>query len=75
MHQLPDLTVPEILDWIDAFHARSGRWPDDMSGPIPECPGDTWRAVCYALRKGRRGLPGGLSLAGLLDQERRRRQA
>jgi hypothetical protein len=23
----PPLTVPQILAWADAFHARTGRWP------------------------------------------------
>ncbi len=68
---LADLTIPQILAWTDAFHARTGRWPDVRSGPVAESPGDTWAGICYALTKGTRGLPGGLSLARLLVQERR----
>jgi hypothetical protein len=64
------LTIPQILSWAEAFHARNGRWPGQKSGAIPEAPGETWCAADCALRAGRRGLPGGLSLARLLDRER-----
>jgi hypothetical protein len=65
---LPDLTIPQILDWIHAFHARTGRWPAERSGAIPEFPGETWSAVDRALSKGKRGLSGGVSLSGFLKQ-------
>jgi hypothetical protein len=61
----PDLTVPQILDWADAFRARTGRWPVANSGQIPEAPDEKWASVDRALRLGLRGLPGGTSLAGL----------
>jgi hypothetical protein len=67
---LPNLSVPQILDWTDAFHERTGHWPVIKSGPIPEAPGETWTAVNHALRRGSRGLPGGISLAVLLALER-----
>jgi hypothetical protein len=66
----PDLAVPQILAWADAFHERCGRWPDAASGPIAEAPGETWNAVESALRRGRRGLAAGLSLARLLAEHR-----
>jgi len=66
--RLPDLTIPQILEWAHAFHARTGRRPTETSGAIPESPGEAWHTVAYALRKGNRGLPGGFSLARLLDQ-------
>jgi hypothetical protein len=65
------LTEEQILAWADAFHQRTGRWPHNRSGPIPEAPGDTWNAVNLALYLGRRGFPGGDSLAKLLDRHRR----
>jgi hypothetical protein len=65
------LTIPEILAWADAFRGRTGRWPTAGSGPIPEVLGETWRTVNAALAYGMRGLPGGSSLAKLLDRERR----
>jgi hypothetical protein len=68
IRHLPNLTVPQILEWARAFHARTGRRPTEKSGAIPESPGETWGTVGYALRKGNRGLPGGFSLVGLLDQ-------
>jgi hypothetical protein len=67
-HRLPDLTVPQIVAWIHAFRARTGRWPTASSGSIPESAGETWSTVSYALKMGNRGLPAGSSLAGLFDQ-------
>jgi hypothetical protein len=71
-HYLPRLTVARILAWADAHRARTGRWPSGHSGQtIPEAPGGlTWAAVDLALARGRRGLPGGSSLAGLLAARR-----
>lgn len=62
----PRLEVESILRWADAFHGRTGQWPHIESGPIPEAPGETWLGLNHALRRGRRGLPGGSSLAQLL---------
>jgi hypothetical protein len=68
--RLPPLSVKQILRWADAQRARTGRWPEVLSGPIPECPGETWQGINSALTEGRRSLPGGSSLARLLAQER-----
>jgi hypothetical protein len=70
-HHAP-MTIPQILAWADAFRGRTGRWPTAQSGPIPEAPGESWRSVDAALNRGWRGLPGGSSLAKLLDRERGR---
>jgi hypothetical protein len=67
---LPNLSVPQILPWADAFHQRTGHWPGIEAGPIPEAPGETWNAVNQALKRGSRGLPAGRSLAVLLAVER-----
>ncbi len=67
---LPRFSLPEILVWIDAHHARTGTWPLATSGPIPERSGETWQNVDRALRRGLRGLPGGSSLARLLAEQR-----
>jgi len=64
------LSVEQILAWADAFHERTGKWPNQESGPIQEAPGETWNGVNHALQRGSRGLPGGLSLAKLLAAER-----
>src|SRR5262245_25765063 len=68
--QLPPLTLEQILVWADAHYARTGTWPTAKSGPIVDAPGETWLAVDMALRMGRRGLPGGSSLAMLLAEMR-----
>jgi hypothetical protein len=67
----PPLTLAQILSWADAHHARTGKWPQSVSGSIPESPGETWHSVNNALRAGRRGLPGGSSLAQLLADQRK----
>jgi hypothetical protein len=67
------LTEEMILAWADAHHERTGRWPHAASGPIPQASGETWTAVNQALGCGHRGLPGGDTLAKLLDRHRRGR--
>jgi hypothetical protein len=67
------LTVEQILAWAEAHHARAGAWPTCKSGPVPEAPGETWANIDNALRHGHRGLPGGDSLARLLNRHRSRR--
>lgn len=64
------LTKSLILRWARAHRRRTGEWPTHLSGYIPESPGDNWEAIRYALREGRRGLPGGSSLARLLAEHR-----
>jgi hypothetical protein len=66
------MPVQKILEWADAHHRRTGRWPGVLSGEIPEAPGEDWHAVNFALYRGFRGLPGGDSLAKLLARERGR---
>jgi hypothetical protein len=64
------LSADQILIWADAFHQRTGQWPNLDSGPIPEAPNETWHAINKALRHGWRGLAGGTSLAQLLASQR-----
>lgn len=66
----PMLTVAQILAWADAFHARTGRWPNADTGKIADAIGENWNAVDQCLYKGCRGLPGGLCLARLLAEQR-----
>src|SRR5258708_14676951 len=63
------LTMEEILRWAEAWKARTGAWPGQRSGRIPES-GGRWSAIEGALRNGLRGLPPGLSLARLLAERR-----
>jgi hypothetical protein len=67
---LPHLSVEEILAWADAHHAATGNWPAHGSGPVRGVPDEGWTAIDIALRNGLRGLPGGSSLARLLDERR-----
>jgi hypothetical protein len=71
----PRLSVSQITRWAKAFHRRTGKWPKEDSGPIPEAVGETWLAIDMALRKGRRGLPEGSSLPRLLAALRRSESA
>jgi hypothetical protein len=66
----PPLSVPQALAWADAFHARSGRWPNKHSGPVHEDKNEDWANIDQALRVGLRTLPAGRSLARLLFEER-----
>jgi len=66
----PPLTKRQILDWADAHHQRTGRWPHKDSGIIVGALAEKWMNVDMALRKGLRGLPGGSSLARLLAEQR-----
>jgi hypothetical protein len=62
------LSIPQILAWADAYHAKHGRWPTQRSGKIRH--GLTWANLNQALFAGHRGLPGGSSLATLLAEKR-----
>jgi hypothetical protein len=66
---LPPLTADEIAGWAASFHRRHAAWPNEMSGSIPESPGETWVNINAALRTGNRGLPGDDSLAQLLARQ------
>ena len=48
----PPLTEEQILDWADAHHRRTGKWPSEGSGPIAEAPAETWLAVGTAVDAG-----------------------
>jgi hypothetical protein len=65
-----ELRIERIMAWADAYHASTGRWPTPRDGPIAGCGGETWSAINRALVEGRRGLPGGSSLARLLNEQR-----
>jgi hypothetical protein len=69
---LPRLTKGQIVAWARAYRRRTGRWPTAVSGPVLEAPGETWCGIVQALVKGRRGFPGGSSLARLLRREKQR---
>lgn len=62
----PPLTVREILRWADAHHRRTGKWPSRFSGRVVGVRGESWTAIDEVLKRGRRGLPAGLTVARLL---------
>jgi hypothetical protein len=66
----PRLSVEKIVSWAEAYHLRTGGWPTQASGPVPDEPGENWSAINEALRWGHRGLPGGDTLARLLGRHR-----
>lgn len=67
---LPRLTAGQILAWVDAHRRRTGRWPTSESGPVLDAPGETWLAVHQALKRGRRGRPGGTALCEFIRKNR-----
>jgi len=71
-YRKPPLTVAQVLKWADDFKRRRGRWPHTDSGRIRPLD-ETWQAINMALACGRRGLPGGSSLAKLLAAHRGKR--
>jgi hypothetical protein len=60
------LSTREVVGWASAYREGTGRWPTKRAGDIPGTVGETWAGVDNALREGRRGLPGGSSLARFL---------
>ena len=64
------LTYEMILQWADVHFTKNGRWPKANSGPVLGAPGETWYNIRQALAKGLRGLPKGLTLPQLLENER-----
>jgi ribosomal protein S13 len=67
---LRDLTIEQILKWADVHRSKTGAWPRSNSGAVSDAPGEDWAIVDGSLSKGRRGLPGGSSLAQLLAEKR-----
>jgi hypothetical protein len=63
-------TIRQILTWADQYHELTGRWPTSRTGAIWGADA-TWEAINTALRKGLCGLPGGDSLARVLQRHRR----
>ncbi|MDA1050197.1 MAG: hypothetical protein O3C40_06920 [Planctomycetota bacterium] len=67
---LAPLTIEQILVWADEHSATTGDWPKKASGNVLGTD-ETWGGINFALRRGRRELPGGSSLANLLAERRR----
>jgi superfamily II DNA or RNA helicase len=68
----PCLTVAQVLKWAETHKERTGKWPRHISGPIPGTD-ESWSGIESALQRGRRGLPGDMSIAQLLTKHRSHR--
>jgi hypothetical protein len=66
----PRLSYRQIIAWAHAHLKQTGRRPWAHSGPVVQAPGERWGTIDIALMKGSRGLPGGTTLARLLDQHK-----
>lgn len=69
-HVLKPLAISQILVWADDHFRRTGRWPSEKSGRIPQSSGGTWQGVQSALRQGGRGVRKGSSIRKLLVANR-----
>ena len=67
---LPAITVQQILTWADEHLQANDAWPNQNAGQIPETE-EKWQNINACLLVGLRGLPGGSSIAKLLDKHRR----
>jgi hypothetical protein len=65
----PLLTIQQILNWADAHKMNTGNWPNKKSVQVTDTD-ETWAGINAALITGRRGFPGGSSLAKLLAEYR-----
>lgn len=67
--EAPNLTIDQVLAYIDTFYERYGKWPMVTSEPVD---GMTfgWKSLDSYLRAGLRGLPSGLSVANVLEKYR-----
>jgi superfamily II DNA or RNA helicase len=65
-----ELTVEQIVEWMDAYRERTGRWPTRDSGIIDGTDGEKWANIDAVLKRGGRGLEGGNSLRRLLSEKR-----
>jgi hypothetical protein len=70
--QLPALTEADIVALADIHHKKTRKWPTRHSGRVrgSTVPGETWATLNDALVTGLRGLPGGSSLAQVLEAHR-----
>lgn len=67
---LPKLEQEQILGWADFHFEQTGLWPTRRSGQIRGTNGERWDRIDGSLREGSRGIPGGSSLARLLQEQR-----
>jgi hypothetical protein len=61
-----------VMRWARAYKKKTGIWPHLGSGVISGSGGYRWGLLDMALRFGRRGLPGGTSLAQLFGPKKKK---
>jgi len=64
------LSIEQILAWADAHLVATGSWPTLYSGKVVGAVRQNWFTINGDLKRGRRGLPRGQSLAELLAEHR-----
>lgn len=67
------LTIEEIKEWVNIWCRYYGAYPTCSSSNldwVPGLPKERWSAIDYALKNGTRGLPGGTTLARVVQQVR-----
>jgi hypothetical protein len=67
---VPDLTLPQVLKWVDSHWARTGRWPHRDDGSVADCPQISWGTIDRRMRRGELLLPRGTTLATWLRDVR-----
>lgn len=68
----PLLTEKQIIVAAKKYYKVTGRLPGAHNqDPVPGMPGEKWQNIQNALKKGLRGLPGGTSLARILEDLRK----
>ncbi len=65
------IDMKKVMRWARAYRRKTGIWPHLGSGEIPGSGGYRWGLLDMALRFGRRGLPGGTSLARLFGPKKK----
>ena len=68
--RLSRLSIDQVLAWADSHNQTHGKWPTPRSGPVQGADQEHWDRIDCALREGSRGLPGGSSVAKLLQAKR-----
>lgn len=64
------LSIETILGWADTHFAAHDQWPIQATTTPISGTSMTWRSIDASLRCGLHGLPGGTSLARLLEEHR-----
>jgi len=54
---LPDLNMPQVIEWMTDWYNETGKWPTSTDGEIPNSGGEKWSNVNAVMHRGGRGLP------------------